>query len=359
MPLIVFIGPLPPPLGGFSYITSMMHASLVSQGASILLLDRSPAASGLPLRLGRLRTPLAAVRLLARHIAESIKRRPEAAYVALSGGAGQWIDLAFVIVSLMFRQKVFFHHHSFSYLDSHFFAFRTLLKCAPHSKHIVLCGRMRQILSERYLIDAQEITILSNLAFLSVPEDNGPQTRTGINANAVKLGFLSNITKEKGIFLFLETLQLLMKSHPGVFQAVIAGPVDITIEAQFAEEIKNINEITYLGAVYGTEKEHFFSEIDILVFPSIYKNEAEPVTIHEALLRGIPVVATARGCTPSTIDQPYFGRIATDSSSLAVADAIVDLIRSVDHRRTMREAERCRLGAQNVLREVVDEIRAA
>ena len=59
--------------------------------------------------------------------------------------------------------------------------------------------------------------------------------------------------------------------------------------------------VFYDGPVYDRRKESFYDSIDVLVFPSRYANEAEPVVVIEALGAGAPVAA-ARGCVPSLID---------------------------------------------------------
>ncbi|CDQ11292.1 putative glycosyl transferase, family 1 [Acidithiobacillus ferrivorans] len=65
--------------------------------------------------------------------------------------------------------------------------------------------------------------------------------------------------------------------------------------------LKNLHGARYLGPVYGTDKEDFLSGIDVLVFPTRYKNETEAKVNHEAMSHGIPVIAYGRGCIPEIV----------------------------------------------------------
>ena len=115
------------------------------------------------------------------------------------------------------------------------------------------------------------------------------------NGTALRLGFLSNITAEKGIWAFFAIGDALVSSGVAV-KALIAGPPAADIAERFARETAARPWCRHVGAVYGADKAGFFADIDVLVFPTLYANEAEPVTILEALRSGVPVVANARGC---------------------------------------------------------------
>jgi glycosyltransferase involved in cell wall biosynthesis len=62
-----------------------------------------------------------------------------------------------------------------------------------------------------------------------------------------------------------------------------------------------LQNVEYIGPKYGTDKDDFYEEIDILVFPTRYINEAEPLVILEAMCRGIPIIAYGRGCIPEIL----------------------------------------------------------
>ncbi|WP_421717902.1 glycosyltransferase family 4 protein [Algiphilus sp.] len=166
----------------------------------------------------------------------------------------------------------------------------------PNVMHIVLGPRMAQGLTYNYGVDPFRIRVLGNAGFVRRIPDCGPrrQLRT--------IGFIGNITPAKGIYLALEAMAQAQSQVPEL-RCLIAGPItDVTLRSEveaFCHEAPERR--VWLGAVQGAEKEAFFREIDLLLFPSRYPNEALPVTIYEALSAAVPVLATPRGCVPDQL----------------------------------------------------------
>ena len=153
---------------------------------------------------------------------------------------------------------------------------------------------MGEKLIKRYSIGAANIRVLSNVAFLK--EIKQPKhMNTESLSSSLRVGFLSNITAKKGIFEFFSVLSE-AESYGLSLQGVIAGPVDTSVKESFDNSLASSRNVKHIGPVYGVDKEAFFSSIDILFFPTRYPNEAEPVTILEALGHGVPVIAFSRGC---------------------------------------------------------------
>ena len=112
---------------------------------------------------------------------------------------------------------------------------------------------------------------------------------------------MSNLSREKGVFEFLDLAALTESSGLSV-KGVLAGPFqDATTQQQVMARLARLEDVEYAGPKYGADKDDFFKEIDVFVFPTLYRNEAEPIVIHEALSRGIPVIAFGRGCIPEVI----------------------------------------------------------
>lgn len=276
---ICFVGPLPPPVHGFSEINRRMLLALRSRH-QVVTFDMAPGSNPLGFLLAWWRFFLCVLRC-----------KPKAIYLALSGGHRQWVDLAFVLVARLRGIPLFVHHHSFSYLNERRFSAAVLFRTLRGATHVVLCGGMGEQLAKQYGIASANIRVLSNAAFLEDIEVPAP---VHTEPAPLRVGFLSNITAEKGIFEFFAVLR--ESADLGLaLQGVIAGPVDPAVKKSFSASLAASMNVRHVGAVYGTEKSVFFANIDVLFFPS-HLQEAEPVTILEALGHGVPVVAFARGC---------------------------------------------------------------
>lgn len=277
---IYFVGPLPPPVHGFSEINRRMLEALRINN-NVVVFDMAPRNGifGIVCQWFRFTFGI-------------LRRKPKSVYLGFSGGRRQIFDLAYLLVAYIGGSRVFIHHHSFSYLDSSRLMSYLCFKLAGSATHIILCDCMADRLVGRYGIDVRRTRVLSNAAFL---EDRGVESNVDASSDTLRVGFLSNITAEKGIFEFISVLQGASQFRIAL-RGVIAGPVDSSIQDDFVRSITDCHNVEHIGAVYGEAKKEFFAGIDVLLFPSRYAAEAEPVTILEAMAHGVPVIAFSRGC---------------------------------------------------------------
>lgn len=211
-------------------------------------------------------------------------------YVALSGGKRQIVDLLFLAAAKFAKARIFVHHHSFAYLDHPNPLARVCMRVAgPQATHLVLCGKMKRDL-QQYYRSARNVQVISNAALPSVAG------RWRMRPNLRTVGYLSALTQEKGIYTFLEIAERLAGKFPSL-NFVIAGPCsDPSVLARVSATSREYPQITYAGPVYGDSKTAYLDSIDALLFPTTYKNEAEPLVIWEAISAGIPVLGWDRGC---------------------------------------------------------------
>ena len=285
--MIYFLAPLPPPVHGFSAINQKMLAHIQTVGR-VRIFDRVPR------RAGFLSNPIVYVLLLFVKFASLfLVERPRSLYVGLSGGKGQLADLIFIFFAKLFNIDVFVHHHSFAYINECSAFYRFTLWFLKDCYNIVLCKSMGDALVELYKFDLGKICVLSNAAFLTAPIEK----QANKTPNFV-IGFLSNITEEKGIFDYFSVLEILQ--NEGIdCKGIVAGPVDPIIKSRFDNVLSSLQNVSHIGPVYGDLKTQFFANINLLLFPTKYPNEAEPVTILEAFSAGVPVIAAGRGCIAS------------------------------------------------------------
>ena len=214
-------------------------------------------------------------------------------YLSTAGGYGQLFELPFLALARLLRARIWYHHHSFQYLEKQ----QLLTSCSfgisgVNANHITLCSTMQERLSQLYGIQPEQGRVLSNSGLLSLPTSPPAIIRTRLRT----LGFLSNISFEKGISDFIELCEALQRRNID-FQARVAGPCDSPKVKQYLSDATHrIDQLEYIGPCYGNDKTAFFDSIDVFVFPSRYRNEAEPLVIHEANSRAVHVIASPRGC---------------------------------------------------------------
>lgn len=304
---------MPPPVHGASAINKKVTEHLANAGISVTVVNLVPSRharwfNGSKWRFLRaLLTLKVFVQLLLR-----IWQPPTTVYFGISGGGGLLFDVILAVAVRFIRVSTVVHHHSFSYVSANSTLFRwfcSLLRSVPVT-HVVLCSEMGEQLCARYsdLISPTQVHVLSNAAFF---EGGAANHSTAPTRTALNIGYISNITPEKGIRDVLALFARIRNAGISI-EMTVAGPCpDESIRAEL-EALSNGQEpFTYLGAVYGEQKQEFFQSLDLLVFPTRYANEAEPLVIYEAAEHGVPTIANARGCIAS---------MATNCGGWAIAD---------------------------------------
>jgi len=281
--ILLLFGTFPPPLHGMSAVTQAVYDRLHSMRLSLVRVNTSPPTlKGGLYRLQRLPMMLTAWSQLVRF------GRKQVLYIPLSGGWGQIYDIGTLLLARILGMQRILHHHSTAYLVRKRWITNTLFAVAgKDAVHIVLCDTMRSALLGKY--KCPKIILLSNLAFF--PMRQAQRTRKQLQT----IGFLSNLTTEKGSWEVIELARAIQERR-WLLQIVVAGPC---LEPDLAQALRQAEQegiLQWRGAVYGEDKQRFWGGVDVLVFPTQYSNEAEPLVVWEALAAGVPVIAYDRGC---------------------------------------------------------------
>jgi glycosyltransferase involved in cell wall biosynthesis len=212
-------------------------------------------------------------------------------YVGISGGWGQVYDLFFIAISRFFKLNIYLHHHSYQYINKPKMVNKLLFTLAgKNSNHIVACSKMEVDLKLKYQM-ISNIRVISGICAIE------PWIGHIISREKIKtIGFLSNISKEKGIFIFLKIAQYFLQKNIAI-KFLLGGPFqDEHIRFEIEKHLSCLSNVHYVGSKYGDEKKNFFDSIDLFLFPTLYSNESEGLVIHEAMSRAVPVISFARGC---------------------------------------------------------------
>lgn len=288
----IMIGTFPPPVHGMATINQAIFERLLSAGWDVQKLDTSPILSKIPLlaRLSRFMAFFPVWKYLLRNHLQGHR-----VYMALSGGWGQLYDIVTALLCRIKGMQCVLHHHSVAYLVKKRIVTSILFHIAGRNTiHVALCKNMKKELQKKY--GCERVIVLSNSVLLCL---DAPQTS---RRQIEMIGYLSNITKEKGGWDIVRLADTSREAGLPV-RFKIAGPcqdADLRSTLQRAHAAGNLK---WIGPVYDDDKLAFLSSIDVFLFPSHYQNEAEPLVVWEALMSGIPVIAYDRGCIFAQVGQ--------------------------------------------------------
>jgi len=154
------------------------------------------------------------------------------------------------------------------------------------------------------------------------------------------IGGAGRFSPEKGYEQMVAAAALVRKTHPQAgFILFGQGPLQPDLERAIAE---NGLEGHFLLGGFRTDLASLWPGFDVAVLPSY--TEGLPVMALEALVAGVPVVATAVGGTPEVIRDGVDGFLVPPREPAALADRVGRLLDDDDARRALGLA-----GQQRVL----------
>ncbi|MFA3791371.1 glycosyltransferase family 4 protein [Aliiglaciecola sp. SL4] len=300
---MIFLVDLPKPVHGMSNVNLAMLNYAKKQNLAPKVINTVPsyAAHIFPSRGWKVVKSLHTIYCLIELFIILTFSKKRSIYRAINGGAGKYFDILYLKLGKLFNCKFYIHHHSFNYLNDFDESFEKLNKLiGKDARHFVLGQKMADLLSKLYNISPNQISIVSNLTFFQKESIQNKQ----LEANKrLVIGHLANLCAEKGIKEFINICEEL--THRNVdFIAKIAGP--------FADELSQVivnsacekyNNISYLGPLYEESKVKFYQSLDCFIFPSHYKNEAEPLVLYEAAASGAFIMGSERGCMRDSISK--------------------------------------------------------
>ena len=156
----------------------------------------------------------------------------------------------------------------------------------------------------------------------------------------VNILFLSNLIVSKGYLDLVKALSVVKKQR-GDFIASFAGefmnssddkdknktPVDMKYEFEnMIKELNLSNHVRYCGVLIGADKKHILDQSDILVLPTNYINEGQPVSIIEAMAHNNAIITTKYRSMVDMIKDGEQGFFVEYSSYKLLASKILKLI---------------------------------
>ena len=247
----------------------------------------------------------------------SVNKGRTCIYLAASGGLGVLCDLLLILLFKPLHPRLYIHHHSFSYLHTKSLVFRLIYFLYPDCVDIVLCDFMASLIVSRYrakLVSgindyASSVYTVSNSAWvshnMSSPFVLGEESSVHCHPSRVRLGFMSRPIREKGFLYALDLHHKLLST--GYNSTLVLAGSNQSDYSGFLGACSNeiIASIDFLGLLSHSDVSKMYMNIDLLLLPTSYRNEVEPMVVLESLSYAIPVLSVERGCIKSLIPSSF------------------------------------------------------
>jgi glycosyltransferase involved in cell wall biosynthesis len=285
---------LPPPIEGHAVVSSAVVSELKKSSSKVVIIDTSPKTADrkrLSYHIKRVLSVFVTLVSMARHSFDPTRTL----YTVYESGFGVTYNFVTLAIGRALGFRIVLHHHTSAHTLARKMSFSVLaLISGPRTSHVVLSDRMASDLRQKY--SAAERVFVSGNAYCAA-EPTGINVRTEERC-AVRVGVLSNLSIEKGLNVAIKAA-FLARERGLKLTFVIAGPTIGEEASRILETARSqapeLFEI--VGQIKGERKDNFFRSIDIFLFPSIYKFEAQPLVLLEAMSYGIPVISTDIGYT--------------------------------------------------------------
>lgn len=149
--------------------------------------------------------------------------------------------------------------------------------------------------------------------------------------------YIGRINPKKGLVELIEALKLVNESHPNLIKdwsVRIAGwdqDRHLDLLKNLVMKYKLTNKITFIGTVYGKNKENELQNAQAFVLTSF--SEGMPMSVLEAWAYGLPVVMTD-GCNlPDGFDKKAAIRVTTDP--IDIGQGLINLFGMTPNQRSL------------------------
>lgn len=333
-PRILFILHLPPPVHGAAMIGKYIkEAERINSEFDCHYVNLSMAASIEDVGHFRFKKILDFIRLV-RRIRENVKQmKPSLVYMTPNAKGGAFFKDFMIVMMLKWmgcRVVVHYHNKGVRTVQDQWLYNQLYKRLFKNLKVILLAECLYDDVGK--YVSRSDVFICPNgikeTAILPVKN----------SLPVVQLLFLSNLIRTKGVFDLLAACKSL-KEKGVEFNCVFVGAESAELtSASFCEEVKKngLQEcVEYVGPRFGADKEAFYNQSDVFVFPTFYPNECFPLVLLEAMQHGLPCVATNEGAITEIIDDGVTGYVVNKNSPEELAGRLELLIRDVSLRRKM------------------------
>ncbi len=342
-PIVLLIGPTPPPYHGVAVATRTMLDSTLSEEFSLVHLDISDRRGIEHVNAPDLYDVILLLRQWVRLLAILITRRPRLVHVPISQSSlGFLRDSAFIWPVYLVGGGTVLHLHGGNFrawYEACGSAMKAYVRAVvKRAARIVVLGESLRVLFNG-LVSSERVVVVPN--GIGWP---GPASRERgfARKRRHRVLYVGTLNREKGALALLAAVPLIEAVRQDI-EFIFAGPWSSTRDQREAEAFVATrgvaDAVSFIGLVAGEEKCAAFESADLFVFPGL-QQEGQPLVIIEAMAAGLPVLFTDRGCIRETVAGAGIEVAKDDPKDLA--DRIVWLVDRPDEMKRMGTTARHR-----------------
>jgi glycosyltransferase involved in cell wall biosynthesis len=288
--------------------------------------------------------------------------RPHLCYAAITvKGLAFYKDLFLVFLIKIFGVQIVYHLHNKgistrqnNIFDDFFYQF------VFKNSYIILLSKYLYSDIKKYMLEERVFYCPNGTPDIQHIERD-------IEIKKTEFLFLSNLIESKGVFILLDACKFLKEEGLPFHCNFIGSEGDITYKRllQKIDMLELTNFVSCIGGKYGRDKDEYFKNAHIFVFPTYYHNECFPLVLLEAMQCGLPVISTYEGGIPDIVVDRETGFLVPPKNAFVLAGKLEILINNPIMCKNMGDAGRLRyeqnfrldifeMNLKNILDEVLE-----
>lgn len=327
---VLILSPSPQGLrgGGLERMTIYLTRGLRTVDPS-LKVDRHASRWSRQPVLAVLSTPASLVVFFVR----CLLRRYTAVHINVGRGGGTWRKMAFAAAARAAGRPIVMHLHASGY-DTFYEGLPPPLQAAVRQFFrgfdavVVLGAFWCTFATERLGVPAARLHAIPN----GVP---AARSRANPGDEPAHIVFVGLVGERKGTDVLVHAARALANDVAG-WRLTIAGNGDVEEYRQLASSLGIADRVVFTGWAEEDEVDRLLCSASIFVLPT--RSENQPVSILEAMARGLPVVSTRVHAIPEMVRHGETGLLVEAGNVADLAAALRQLIDSPSTRQRMGAA---------------------
>jgi glycosyltransferase involved in cell wall biosynthesis len=324
---ILVVGQTPPPFMGQAIMIQKMLETDFGDKIKLLYVPMVFSKELGDMKKFRVRKVFEVINVIAKIISLRVSQKPDVLYYPPSGASNLPVlrDVVILISTRWLFRKTIFHFHAGGlgdYYDHTNPVMRFLCRQAYFNPDAAIhISKLSP--PDGYKIKAKRIFIVPNGI-----EDVYTEYQSVRGKNIPVILYVGALYESKGVLNLIEACRIL-KARSVSFQVKIIGQGDSLFEKGINEFLilNQLNdEVALLGIRIGHEKWKEYAMADIFCFPTYFEAETFGVVLVEAMMFGLPTVATRWRGIPSVVRDLKDGFLVPIKKPETIADKLQLLI---------------------------------